>query len=102
MTIVHATARDFRQLIAQGPVMADFWAPWCGPCNMVGRALEELEGEFPEVRVVKVNVDEEPELASEFKIAAIPDIYFFRDGEQVDHVLGALSADALREKLENL
>lgn len=102
MAIVHATKENFDSLVEKGVCLVDFWAPWCGPCRMVGAALEELENELPDVTIVKVNVDEEGELAQRFEISAIPDLYYYKDGEAVNHCLGAAPADEIREELSKL
>lgn len=102
MAIVHANEENFDALVGEGVVLVDFWASWCGPCRMMGNVLEELEGELPSVTIVKVNVDENPKLAERFNISAIPDLYFYKDGEVVSHSLGAVPADEIREKLDGI
>lgn len=102
MAIVHATKDTFDSLVAEGVCLVDFWAPWCGPCRMVGIALEELEDELPFVSIVKVNVDEEPELAERFDVNGIPDLYYYKDGKVVTHCPGSVPADEIREQLAKL
>jgi thioredoxin 1 len=100
--IVHATDVSFEQdvLNADLPVMVDFWAPWCAPCRGMGQTLDQVAPEMADkVRVVKVNVDENPETASRFGIRSIPTLIFFSGGEAQGMIAGALPAEALREAL---
>ncbi len=82
------------------PVLVDFWAPWCGPCRMLSPVLDELAGEMKnEVKVVKVNVDEEPELASKFGIMSIPTVIAFKQGKAVSKVVGFRSKEDFKNML---
>jgi len=73
------------------PTAVDFWAPWCGPCQMVGPILEEIAGKYPgRIKVVKINSDENPNLSFKYGIQGIPTIILFRDGREVDRVVGAV------------
>ena len=80
--------KDFKELIAQGCTLVDFYADWCGPCKMLAPVLEELEPEYPDVKFIRVNVDEEDELAAEYRIMSIPFVVLFKDGEKVDTMVG--------------
>jgi thioredoxin 1 len=82
------------------PVLVDFWAPWCGPCRMLSPVLDELAGEMKnEVKVVKVNVDEEPELASKFGIMSIPTVIAFKQGKAISKVVGFRSKEDFKNML---
>ena len=93
------TDATFDGEIAAGSIIVDFWAPWCGPCRMVGPVIEEIAQEHGDkVNVGKVNVDENPAIAQKFGIMSIPTIILFKDGEPSKKVIGARSkADFLKE-----
>ena len=83
------TSAELDAATATGKVLVDFWATWCGPCQMMGqRIAAELEPSFPDISVVKVNVDEAPELAAKFGIMSIPALFCFRDGAKVAEFVG--------------
>ena len=101
--IQHATEANFRNLVldAQVPVLVDFYADWCGPCQRMGPVLEELAAEVPNARIVKVNVDHSPALAAEYGVEAIPSLKVFKNGEVTDQLVGLASKRQLRALLTN-
>ncbi len=94
--IEYATDETFQDMIAEGAVVVDFFGKTCGPCKLIGRILETIEDEMPFVNIVKVDVDDCPKTAEEFRVDGIPDLYFYKDGEIVRHELGAISEQELR------
>ena len=91
MSIINISTSNFQDEVLRSDrtVLLDFWAPWCGPCRMVGPILEEIAAERPDVKVGKVNVDEQPELAGQFGITSIPTLMVLKNGEIVNQAMGA-------------
>ncbi|WP_338470448.1 thioredoxin [Niallia sp. XMNu-256] len=101
MAIVNATDQTFSNETGSGTVLVDFWAPWCGPCKMIAPVLEELDGEIGDkVKIVKVDVDENPESAGKFGVMSIPTLLILKNGEVVDKVIGFQPKEALAERLQ--
>ena len=97
------TEENLDQTIKEGVTMLDFWAPWCRPCRMIAPIIDELAEDFDgKATIAKVNTDEQPEIATKFKIKFIPTILFFKDGELVDQMLGASGKELFTDKLNKI
>jgi len=99
---INVTTNNFQNEVidAKEPVLIDFFANWCVPCKMLSPVIDELAQEMPSVKVVKVNVDEEPELAQKFQVMSIPTLVVMKDGKMVNKTIGVRPKDEIREMLE--
>ncbi len=91
MSVVLVNKENFESEVIKSDrtVLLDFYADWCGPCRMVSPIVEEIANEYPEYKVCKINVDEQPELASKFEVMSIPSLFVLRDGKVINQSLGA-------------
>ncbi|MFH1359640.1 MAG: thioredoxin [Candidatus Omnitrophota bacterium] len=102
MSSVQLTVKNFEQEVLKSsvPVLVDFWAEWCGPCKMVSPVIDEVAKEFSDrIKVGKVNIDEAQDLAMRYSVMSIPTLMFFKDGQPVDQVIGAVGKDQLISKI---
>lgn len=101
MAALHFTKDNFEKEVLQSdvPVLVDFWATWCGPCQMVLPIIEELSEELTGVKIGKVNVDEEMELAKQYRVMSIPTLIVFKDGKKVNMAVGAQGKEEIKALL---
>ena len=94
--------QNFEQVIAEGKVLIDFWASWCGPCNMLAPVIDEIANENADLTIGKVNVDDYPELAGKLGVMSIPTLFFYSGGVLKDSCVGVVPKSTIQKKLEHL
>ncbi len=101
MSVITITKENFESEVIKSdkPVLLDFWASWCGPCRMVSPVVDAIAAENPGIKVGKINVDEQPDLASKFSVMSIPTLLVFKDGKQTNKAVGALPKDRILQLL---
>ena len=102
MAVVNITNANFKEevLDSDKKVLIDFWAPWCGPCRMVSPIVDEIAEENSTIKVAKVNIDEQPQLASQYGVMSIPTLMVFENGDVVDKAVGARNKTFILQMLE--
>jgi len=103
MSIVQVTASNFKEevLDAELPVLVDFWAAWCGPCRMIAPVVEQIAEEYGDkLKVAKLNVDENPGIASQYEVMSIPTLFIFKNGEIATRLIGYMPKDQLKKAID--
>ena len=101
MALLSINEDNFEKSVMKGVSIVDFWAIWCGPCRLMSPIVEEIAKEMTDINVYKLNVDDHPELTAKFNIMSIPTIIIFKDGEEVDQIVGVVSKSVLANKIKN-
>lgn len=102
---IHVKSKDFENevLKSEVPVLVDFFATWCNPCKMISPSIEQLSDEMQgKAKVVKIDIDEESDLATNYKVMSVPTLMFFKGGQQVDEIVGAVPKTMIENKLKSL
>lgn len=97
MSVIHLTNENFEQEVINSstPVLVDFWAPWCGPCKMLSPVIDELASEISDVKICKVNIDEQPEIAKQFRVMSIPTLVKFESGKAAKRSVGFIPKEEI-------
>ena len=104
MALPEITDSNFQAEVVESatPTLVDFWAPWCGPCRMVGPVLEQIDAEREDMRVVKLNTDENPQTAAQFGVLSIPTMILFKNGQAVHQIVGAQPKPRIVQQLDSV
>lgn len=104
MAVLHVKENEFQKKVLESskPVLLDFYATWCGPCKMLGQVLEELDKEQEDFQIIKVDVDENPNLAEEWQVSSVPALFFIKDGQVKDSAVGFYPKPRLLQKMKDL
>lgn len=105
MALLNITDKNFKEEVLKSPlpVLVDFWATWCGPCKMLAPIIEELAKEYTgKIKIVKLNVEEGQSIPTQYGIMSIPTIIFFKDGKILNQLVGALTKQQLKQKIEEI
>lgn len=100
--LIKLQGREFDSVIEKGIVLVDFYADWCGPCNILAPVLDNIAASNPELTILKVNVDEHPDLAEKHGVLSIPTLLFIKDGQTTDSSIGVVSENVIQNKIEIL
>lgn len=102
-TVIEITTENFDQLVNSGtPTLVDFWAPWCGPCRVLGPTIDKLANDFEgQAQIGKINIDEHPQLAAKFGVSSIPTVMVFKGGQRTDQFVGLRQYDVYADALSS-
>ncbi len=98
--VLELNKENFEKETSSGVALVDFWAPWCGPCRIIGPVVEEIAAEMDKIKVGKVNIDDNQDLAVQFSVMSIPTLIIFKDGKPMSSSVGVVSKKALIDKIE--
>lgn len=98
--LVHANTNEFNETLSKDFFVVDLFATWCGPCKMLAPVYEAVSGEYPNVPFLKIDVDQDPDVAARYKVTTVPTVLFIKGGEVVDKAIGFLPKDQLKKKVE--